>query len=108
MNNTLKSRLTFSGRGIGHGSAIGKLNFYRRSERIGKGGIRRSLSAGEETQRLRRAISDARQQGRRGLVLTCKDRLLAYYAKFGFVNEGVSVSTHGGVVWYQMRLTFER
>ena len=62
MDNTLNSRLTFSGRGIGHGSAIGKLNFYRRSERIGKGGIRRSLSAGEETQRLRRAISDARKQ----------------------------------------------
>ena len=40
------------------------------------------------------------------MVLTCKDRLLAYYAKFGFVNEGVSVSTHGGVVWYQMRLRF--
>ena len=55
---------------------------------------------------LRRAIEDARQQGRRGLVLTCKERLLAYYAKFGFVNEGVSVSTHGGVTWYQMRLTF--
>ena len=55
---------------------------------------------------LARAILDARQQGRRGLVLTCKDRLLAYYAKFGFVNEGVSVSTHGGVVWYQMRLRF--
>ena len=29
-----------------------------------------------------------------------------YYAKFGFVSEGVSASTHGGVVWYQMRLTF--
>ena len=55
---------------------------------------------------LARAILDARQQGRRGLVLTCKDRLLAYYAKFGFANEGVSVSTHGGVVWYQMRLRF--
>ena len=43
---------------------------------------------------------------RRGLVLTCKDRLVHYYAKFGFVSEGVSASTHGGVVWYQMRLTF--
>ena len=49
---------------------------------------------------------DARAQGRRGLVLTCKDRLVHYYAKFGFVSEGVSSSTHGGVVWYQMRLTF--
>ena len=55
---------------------------------------------------LERAIEDARQQGRRGLVLTCKERLLPYYAKVGFVNEGVSGSTHGGVTWYQMRLTF--
>ena len=55
---------------------------------------------------LERAICDAKKQGRRGLVLTCKERLAPYYAKFGFINEGVSVSTHGGVTWYQMRLTF--
>ena len=55
---------------------------------------------------LQRAIADARAQGRRGLVLTCKDKLVHYYAKFGFVNEGVSGSTHGNVVWYQMRLEF--
>ena len=53
-----------------------------------------------------RAIADAHTQGRKGLVLTCKEKLLHYYAKFGFVNEGVSGSTHGGVVWYQMRLKF--
>lgn len=52
-------------------------------------------------------ISEARRQGRDGLVLTCKDRLVRYYAKFGFLNEGVSgKSTHGGAVWNQMRLTF--
>lgn len=55
---------------------------------------------------LKAAIADAKKQGRKGLVLTCKDRLLHYYAKFGFKNEGVSGSTHGGVTWYQMRLTF--
>lgn len=55
---------------------------------------------------LRRAISDARAQGRRGLVLTCKDHMLSYYEKFGFVNEGPSGSEHGGAVWNQMRLTF--
>ena len=55
---------------------------------------------------LQRAIADAHTQGRKGLVLTCKEKLLHYYAKFGFVNEGVSGSTHGGVVWYQMRLRF--
>ena len=53
-----------------------------------------------------RAIQDAKKQGRKGLVLTCKDRLVPYYAKFGFVNEGVSDSAHGNVVWNQMRLTF--
>ena len=55
---------------------------------------------------IQRAISDARAQGRKGLVLTCKDKLIHYYAKFGFVNEGVSASVHGNVTWYQMRLTF--
>ena len=55
---------------------------------------------------LERAIADAKAQGRKGLVLTCKDKLVHYYAKFGFVSEGVSESTHGGVVWSQMRLTF--
>lgn len=55
---------------------------------------------------LRRAIADAEEQGRAGLVLTCKEALLHYYAGFGFQNEGVSASVHGGAVWYQMRLTF--
>lgn len=58
-------------------------------------------------QLLEQAISDAKKQGRKGLVLTCKDALLPYYAKFGFVNEGVSdYSAHGNVVWNQMRLPF--
>ena len=35
---------------------------------------------------LERAIFDAKAQGRKGLVLTCKDKLVHYYAKFGFVN----------------------
>ena len=55
---------------------------------------------------LRRVIADAKAQGRKGCVLTCKDKLLHYYGKLGFVDEGVSQSTHGGVVWYEMRLTF--
>ena len=56
---------------------------------------------------LQAAIDAARQQKRKGLVLTCKDKLVHYYASFGFVDEGVSdKSVHGGVVWHQMRLTF--
>ncbi len=55
---------------------------------------------------LNQVILDARQQGRKGLVLTCKERLIHYYAKFGFVSEGISESVHGQAVWFQMRLTF--
>lgn len=55
---------------------------------------------------LERVIADAKAQKRLGLVLTCKDRLVHYYAKFGFADEGISDSTHGGVVWHKMRLTF--
>ena len=55
---------------------------------------------------IKRAIADAKAQGRKGLVLTCKDRLVPYYAGFGFIHEGVSESVHGNAVWNQMRLTF--
>lgn len=55
---------------------------------------------------LRRCIADAKAQGRKGCVLTCKAEKVHYYARLGFVNEGVSDSAHGGVAWYEMRLTF--
>lgn len=55
---------------------------------------------------LERAIEDAKKQERKGVVLTCKERLVGYYETFGFVKEGQSKSTHGGAVWYDMRLTF--
>ncbi|MDO4268132.1 MAG: GNAT family N-acetyltransferase [Eubacteriales bacterium] len=55
---------------------------------------------------IRQAVTDARAQGRKGLVLTCKDELVHYYETFGFVLEGVSESVHGNAVWNQMRLTF--
>ena len=57
---------------------------------------------------IERFIAIAKEQGRMGVVLTCKDRLIRYYEKFGFVNEGLTAkSTHGGAEWYRMRLTFE-
>ncbi len=56
---------------------------------------------------IRRMIDDARAQKRAGVVLTCKDEMVSYYERFGFVNEGVSdKSVHGGVTWNQMRLVF--
>lgn len=41
-----------------------------------------------------------------GIVLTCKESLLEFYGKFGFMDEGISPSNHGGATWHQMRLTF--
>nr|WP_325300069.1 GNAT family N-acetyltransferase [uncultured Dysosmobacter sp.] len=61
---------------------------------------------GYAAQVLEQVIADARAQGRKGCVLTCKDRLIHYYETFGFQSEGVSRSVHGGAVWHDMRLTF--
>lgn len=55
---------------------------------------------------IQRALSDAKEQGRKGMVLTCKEKLVHYYGKFGFINEGISESVHGNVIWNQLRLTF--
>ncbi len=55
---------------------------------------------------LHRMIDDAREQKRKGLVLTCKAALVPWYERFGFGNEGRSESTHGGVTWHEMRLRF--
>ena len=55
---------------------------------------------------INKCINDAKAQGRKGVVLTCKDALIPYYSKFGFVNEGISKSVHGNVKWNQMRITF--
>lgn len=57
-------------------------------------------------QLLTAAAENARAAGRRGCILTCKDRLIPYYEKFGYQNQGVSQSVHGGVVWYDMTLEF--
>lgn len=53
-------------------------------------------------------ISLAKERGKNGMVLTCKDYLVHYYEKFGFVNEGVSASAHGGAKWNDMILLFEK
>ncbi|MBS6951608.1 MAG: GNAT family N-acetyltransferase [Enterocloster asparagiformis] len=55
---------------------------------------------------MNRMIETARERGKKGLILTCKDRLIHYYQRFGYVNLGVSASVHGGAVWYDMLLEF--
>jgi len=51
-------------------------------------------------------IDLAREEKRKGVILTCKEEKIPYYAKFVFVNEGESESDHGGAKWYQMRIVF--
>ncbi len=55
---------------------------------------------------MKHIIDEAKKSGRKGLILTCKERLIHYYEKFGYKNIGVSNSTHGGAVWYDMILEF--
>lgn len=55
---------------------------------------------------VRRLTEEARKRGKAGVVLTCKERLVPYYAALGFEDEGLSSSTHGNVAWHQMRLAF--
>ena len=50
-------------------------------------------------------IQVARNSGRKKVILTCKERLVPYYESFGYVNDGLSSSTHGGAQWFDMTLT---
>lgn len=62
---------------------------------------------GYATKLMERVIADCREQGRKGIVLTCKNELIKFYEQFGYINEGKSMSKHGGVEWYEMRLSFD-
>ena len=42
------------------------------------------------------------ENDREGITLTCKQELISFYEKFGFVNRGLSESKHGGVSWYNL------
>lgn len=55
---------------------------------------------------LRQVLADARAQGRRGCVLTCKVGLVPYYEKLGFQNRVVSPSALAGQSWYDMAALF--
>lgn len=55
---------------------------------------------------MNRLIQAAKERGKKGMILTCKDRLIHYYEKFGYRNLGLSGSVHGRAVWYDMLLEF--
>lgn len=51
-------------------------------------------------------IEVSKDAGRKGVILTCKEKLIHYYMKFGYKNKGISESVHGGAEWYDMILEF--
>lgn len=55
---------------------------------------------------MNRLMQEAKARGKKGMILTCKERLIHYYEKFGYRNLGLSASVHGGAVWYDMLLEF--
>lgn len=55
---------------------------------------------------MRAFIEKARQEGRDGVILTCKEHLIGFYQSFGFRLCGVSKSVHGGAVWHDMEIDF--
>lgn len=48
-------------------------------------------------------IERAAQLGKSAILLLCREELIAYYERFGFVLLGASASTHGGLAWHEMR-----
>jgi len=61
---------------------------------------------GIAAQLMNHMIEATKSSSRKGLILTCKNKLIHYYAKFGFKNKGLSKSQHGGAEWYDMILEF--
>lgn len=45
---------------------------------------------------------EARANKRETITLTCKENLIRFYEDDGYLNNGVSNSEHGGVIWYNM------
>ncbi len=58
-------------------------------------------------QLLSRFADEAREQGKENILLMCKQHLIPYYERMGFVHTGLSKSTHGGAAWHEMRLTLK-
>lgn len=57
---------------------------------------------------LKTYIARAKTQNRSNILLLCKQQLIGFYEKIGFMNRGLSASTHGGVTWYEMILSLKQ
>lgn len=62
---------------------------------------------GVATQLMNHFIEIGKNTGRKSVILTCKEQLVHYYESFGYINQGISKSTHGGAQWFDMTLTFK-
>ena len=51
-------------------------------------------------------IEIARMNKKKRLTLTCKKERIPFYEQFGYINEGLAQSTHGGSTWYNMTIHF--
>ena len=49
--------------------------------------------------------SFAKAKKKEKIILTCKDRLISYYEKFGYINQGPSKSNLGDTLWNDMILS---
>lgn len=52
-------------------------------------------------------IEAAEKSGRKKILLTCKENMINYYRGFGFVNDGISASSHGAAKWFDMSKELE-
>ena len=61
---------------------------------------------GIATKMMQAFLEEAKKEGRKGAVLTCKEEKIPFYSRCGFDLEGKSASVHGDAEWYQMRRCF--
>ena len=59
---------------------------------------------GIASQLMKNFVQTAKKLGKKKVILTCKERLIRYYECFGYMNDGISKSSHGGAQWFDMTL----
>ena len=53
---------------------------------------------------LKKFINTSKEMKKKKILLICKENLVRYYKKFGFIYIGKSKSNHGGFEWHEMYL----
>ena len=51
-------------------------------------------------------VEQAKNRGKKGILLTCKDEKIGFYESLGYTHDGVSSSSHGGARWNDMSVKF--